>query len=127
MNLMKTIRVSTVVVGLGFVTLVPRVCHAQAEVNPDFYDDQPATLFATSAGQHGLTTPTRTSLVPRAHPDCKNAAGDKGGCSVAPASVRTRRSSPSNHGIVAHQSGATPNGRNSSRADAQLTEKSTGG
>ena len=127
MKLMKIIRVSAVVVGLGFVTLVPRACHAQAEVNPDFYDDQPMTHFATSMGQHGVTTSARASLIPSARQTCNDVAGEKSGCSVAPVSLRRRRSSSSNHAIVAHQSGVTSNGRNSSRAGAQLTEKSTGG
>ena len=127
MKLMKTVRVSAVVVGLGFVTLVPRVCQAQAEVNPDFYDDQPLTHTGASVAHHGATKLAPSSFVPSAHPDCKDGAVEKSGCSATQVSVRTRRTNPLLNAKASHRSSATPSATISSKADAQPAQGSAGG
>jgi hypothetical protein len=127
MNLMRIIRVSAVVVGLGFVTLVPRVCHAQAEVNPDFYDDQPLTPAGTSVAHHGVTKLTPSSFVASAHPECKDGAVKKSGCSATQVPVRTRRTNPLPNARASHRSSATPTTTISSKADAQTAQRSAGG
>jgi hypothetical protein len=127
MNLVRIIRVSAIVVGLGFVTLVPRVCHAQAEVNPDFYDDQPLTHTGTSIAHHGVAKLTPSSFVPSAHPDCEDGAVEKSGCSATQVPVRTRRTNPLLNAKASHRSSATPTTTISSKADAQPAQRPAGG
>jgi hypothetical protein len=126
MNLVRIIRVSAVAVGLGFVTLVPRVCHAQAEINPDFYDVQPLTHPAVSVEHHAVTKPTHASQLPNTQPDCKNGSGEKSGCSAAAVPVRTRRANPSLNAKTSRRSSAAPNTTITSKADTQPAEKSAG-
>jgi hypothetical protein len=127
MNLARVIRVSAVVIGLGFVTLVPRVCHAQAEINPDFYDEQPLTHTATSVEHHGIAKATHSSLVPSMHPDCKEGAGEQNGCSAKRVSVRTRRVNASLNATAPHRPNVSPTTKISSKANAQTTQESAGG
>jgi hypothetical protein len=127
MNLVRIIRVSAVVIGLGLVTLAPRVCHAQAEVNPDFYEEQPLTHAGTSIEHRGAAKSTQTSLVPTTHVDCKEGAGEKSGCFAKPVSVRTRRVNPSLSAKASHRSSTAPSAKISSDADAQLARESAGG
>lgn len=127
MNLMRIIRVSAVVIGLGFVTLIPRVCHAQAEVNPDFYDNQPPAHVGTSVEHHGVAKLIQSSLVRSTHLDCNEGAIEKSGCSLAPVSARARRANLSLNAKGSHRSNAAPSDKVPSQADAQSTQKSAGG
>jgi hypothetical protein len=49
MNAAQAARITVLTSGLAFACLLPRPCRAQAEINPDHYDDQSVSAPAITA------------------------------------------------------------------------------
>ncbi|MGA8143626.1 MAG: hypothetical protein WB987_07040 [Candidatus Acidiferrales bacterium] len=100
MSVLKVLRISIVMLGLGLACLTARPCRAQAEINPDHYDDAPSS---TSTVRPATTThtvaSTRTDAAPRKLPCAEAgtpASSPQAGCGAHVHSARkvVRASTP---------------------------------
>jgi hypothetical protein len=86
MNALKLSRISIVMFGLGLACITARPCRAQAEINPDHYDEapsssstiRPATVTQPIAGNRSKAAVRASTCVPAQAADTKRA-----GCNAA--------------------------------------------
>jgi hypothetical protein len=95
MNALKFFRISIVMFGLGLACITARPCRAQAEINPDHYDEapssstvRPATVTQSiAANRNGAAVSANTCTQAQAAADSKQT-----GCNAAQAhQVRASR------------------------------------
>ena len=95
MNAVKFFRISIVMFGLGLACITARPCRAQAEINPDHYDEAPSSSIVRpatatqpiAANQNGAAVSASTCAQAQAAADSKQT-----GCNAAQAhQVRASR------------------------------------
>ena len=95
MNALKLSRISMVMFGLGLACITARPCRAQAEINPDHYDEAPSSSTVRpetltqpiAANRNGAAVSVNTCAQAQAAADSKRT-----GCNAAQAhQVRTSR------------------------------------